>query len=197
VALVGVDFDAVAGLELVEGVVRQLGIVAVALLHVIEDVAVDLVCQALLLQLLDQLDHLGDELGGPGIVVRLADAEQLRVLQEGGGVELGDLLGGLLLGPRRRQHLVLPSVLGVVLEVADVGDVLDQRHVEAEVAQRPHPEVGHQVRTEVADVCVLVDRWAAVVDVDVAGAARHEVLFLATQRVVDPDLAVGACHGQG
>ena len=83
----------------------------------------------------------------------------------------------------------------VVAHVPDVGDVLHVAHLVAEVLQRPMQEVAEQVRPQVADVGVLVDRAAAGVDADPTGLERLERLGAAGQRVVQADLGKGVRHG--
>ena len=81
-------------------------------------------------------------------------------------VEVGDLGRRLALGLGGKLDLVLAvdGVELVVAHVADIGDVLDVAHLVAEVLERSVQQVAEQVRPQVADVRVLVDRAAAGVD---------------------------------
>src|SRR5207302_6153093 len=90
-----------------------------------------------------------------------------------------------VLEPRADQHLVLTPVELVVGEMADVGDVHDLGDLAAQVVQGAAEHVGEDVRTEVPDMRIPVDRGAARVDPDAAGFEGPELFFAATQRVVD------------
>jgi hypothetical protein len=73
-------------------------------------------------------------------------------------------------------HLVDAARVGIVDEVADVGDVHHLLHPETGVLERPPRDVGGDVRVQVADVLVVVDRRPAVVDADLARRERRERL---------------------
>ena len=188
----------VAGLELVEGVAGQPA-VAGELADVVVDGAVDLVGEALLEQRSRHVDHLGDVVACLRHHVGGVEVEERLVVEPGGGVEVGDLPGGLALERGRLLHLVAGGqrIVLVVAHVPDVGDVLDVAHLVAEVLERPVQQVAEQVRPQVADVRVLVDGAAAGVDADLPGLERLEVLDPAGERVVQPDLRQGVRHGRG
>jgi hypothetical protein len=73
-------------------------------------------------------------------------------------------------------HLVDAPRVGIVDEVADVGDVHHLLHLETDVLERAAGDVGGDVRVQVADVLVVVDRRPAVVDADLARSERRERL---------------------
>ncbi len=195
IALVGLDLDPGAGprgLHPLPGQapVRREGA------DVVVDRAVHLVGQALGQQGLDHGDHVRDVVGGPGHDVGQADVDQGLIGQPGIGIELGDLGRRLPLLERRQHHPVLAGIGLVVAHVADIGDVLDVEHLVSEVVERPAQEVAEQVRPQVADMGVSVDRAAAGVDRHPAGGDRLEGLDLAGQRVVQADRGHGVISGR-
>src|SRR5918994_5138653 len=112
---------------------------------------------ALLNELFDQGDHLGDVLGGARLDVGQPYAQHLQPFVEGVRVAVYDLLPGdsLLVGP----------VYDLVLYVRDV---LDERHVVTPAPQVPGDHVPEQGRPRVADVDVIVDRRTADVEAEPA-----------------------------
>ena len=117
---------------------------------------------------LDERDHLGNVVGGLRDHVRILDVQLPPVDHELRRVALGHRERVEPLAARAEGHLVLAPGVRVVDQVPDVGDVHHLLHPQSEVLERPAREVGGQVRIEVADVLVVVDRGPAVVDADLA-----------------------------
>ncbi len=138
-------------------------------------------------QALDELDHLGDVLGGLRHDVRLEDVELAAIDEELFRVALRDHERIDVLAPRADRHLVLASDVGVADEMAGVGDVHHLPHAVAEVFERPAHDIRRQIAVEIADVLVVVDGRAAVVDAELARDERLEVANRARGAVVHPD----------
>ena len=119
------------------------------------DVALDLVGVAALDQLVDEANDLVHRLGHLGPVVDVVEPEAARVLE----VPLGRLPGAL--GARARRRLVDL--------VVHVGDVVDERHLVAALAQPALVPAAEHERPRVADVRAGVDGRAADVHPDRAG----------------------------
>ena len=80
-------------------------------------------------------------------------------------------------------YLVLPLV-GVVLQVANVGYVPYVAHLVAQVLEVAEKHVERNGRARVAQVRVAVHRRTAYIHSHSAGGYRHEFLFLARARIV-------------
>ena len=194
IALVGRDVDAGAGLHLLEAAARQLAVVGHARdgeQHMLfRDVGV-----ALGDQLLAQLAHLGDVIGGARLDGRRQHAERGNVL-----VELLGGLGGQLLDRRDRVHVGIALDRPRVDLVVDVGDVarIGDMAGAIDMPQQAEQQVEHDDRAGIADVGEVVDGRPAHIHAHVARIARRERTFGAGQRVVQgkrhewsPDRMVG------
>ena len=135
------------------------------------------------LEPLGQLQHLGDVLGGPRVLVRRQEVEQRGIGVECRLVGVRDLAGGAALEPRGDEHRVHLAPRRVLAEVPDVRDVLDVQDLEPVVQQGSPDEVGEEEGPEVADVRVAVDGRAARVHPDPAGLQRLDRDDLAPERV--------------
>ena len=89
------------------------------------------------------------------------------------GIGLDDLHRLELLQPGFLCNLVLTFV-GVVLEVAYVGDVTDVTHLVAEVSEQSLEYVVGDSRTGVAEVCVAIDGRAADIHADMTRINRDK-----------------------
>ncbi len=136
------------------------GAIARELRDVEVEVAPRTVGEALLLEPPDQVDHVGDVIGGPAQDRGGLAAQRGEVAQERLGVELGDLPDRAARSRERSHHLVL-AVVRVAREVADVGDVHHVAHLVTGVLQGPAQDVLEDERAQVADVGVVVDRETA------------------------------------
>ena len=127
-----------------------------------------------LLEVDDEIDLLAQVVGRLAQHRRRLDVEALHVDQEGVGVELRDLPGGLAGAPAALLHLVLAGV-AVGREMADVGDVHHVLHRKAVPLEHATQRVDEHERPEVADVLIVVDGRAARIEADIAiGVQRHE-----------------------
>ena len=131
----------------------------------------------------DDLDIVVDAVGGGLHHVGGLDVQLLAVLEEGVGVELGDLHDGLVLPLGALEHFVLAGV-GVAGQVAHVGDVHDPVDVVALVAEEFLQHVLHDIGAEVADVGEVVHRGAAGVHLHMAGGVGGEFCLLMGGAVV-------------
>jgi hypothetical protein len=95
----------------------------------------------------DQVDHQVDVLAGPRGVLRRAQVERARVGVERVLVEPRELQRRLPLTPRLREDLVFAGRvdLGVVHEMAHVGDVAAHDHPHAAPLEHPPDQVGEQI----------------------------------------------------
>ena len=165
--------NARAGLQIVQILTDQLAVVAAIGLGVEVHVAVvHGVGQALGLQLLDQADDLADVLGGAGMHVRGLHTQCGGVLEVLLDVLLRDGLDGGVLLVGAADHLVV-----------DVGEVLHEFHIVAQVHKEAAQGVEDDEGARVSDVEEVVNRRAAGVDAHLALVHRHQGLLLAAQRV--------------
>ena len=74
---------------------------------------------------------------------------------------------------------------GCIDLVVDVGDVYDERHVEAAVLEKALQQAEDDERPGVADVDAAVDGWPADVDPDASGLAGLEPANVTRERVVE------------
>ena len=93
------------------------------------------------------------------------------------GIGLHDLHGLQLFQPGLAGYLVLPLV-GIVLQMAHIGDVAHVAHLVAEVAQKFEEHIVGHSRPCMPEVGVAVDRGAAHVHAHMSRMHRHEKLLL-------------------
>jgi hypothetical protein len=132
--------------------------------------------------LLRKGNHLGHVLGGDGPSGRLPDVERLHVLPIGVGIVLRDIPDGLRLRLRHTLHLVF-TIIGIVSEMADVGNVYDMRELEPLEAESATKNVGKYIGAHIADVRVVVDCGTAGIDTRLAFMDGLERFQLARQAV--------------
>ena len=173
------------GDDVVEVATREATIVVVfvVLLHVEVDRAIRFVGEAVVHNLLHQLLLLDDVAGG----VRLnAGAQHVELFHRGVeavGVVLCHLHRLELFEARLLGNLVL-TLIGIVLQVAHVGDVAHVAHLVAQVFQVAKHEVEGDGRTGVAQMSVAVDGRSANIHAHMSGVDRFEYLLRAGQRIV-------------
>jgi len=129
-------------------------------------------------QAFDEGDHLRNVTGRPWLDRGLQCAKRRHVLVKGLGGARGQLVDRLAAFVRGVDDLVLH-----VGDVARVGDVVRP----IDVAQQAVEHVEHHHRPGVADVRQVVDRRPAHIEAHVGRIDRLEDLFLARERVVEPD----------
>ena len=150
--------------------------------------ALDFVREAARDQRADDRDHFRHVIGRARKVRRPKDAQASLVHVEGGLVGLGDLFRRLAGRERRRDHLVLAALHGLLAHVADVGDVLYGGDPVPEELERPPQPVREQIRAQVSKMDGAVHRGSARVHAHLAGALRRERDDPALERVIDPKL---------
>ena len=156
----------------VEVDVRELA-VAGELADVEVDAAVlALVGDALVDELLDERDHLGDVVGRGGIDLRRLDVERLQVREERVLVRLR------VVGQRHVRRV--RALDRLVVHVRQVHHLLDLQAVELDDAPQ---DVLERVGAEVADVREVVDRRPAGVEPDRAVGERRQLLVAPRERV--------------
>ena len=138
---------------------------------------------ALLQQAGDDADVVINEPRGGLHHVGALDVQLAAVLEEGIGVELGDLHDGLVLPAGALEHLVL-ALVGIGGQVAHVGDVHDPVHIVAHIAQVLLQHILHDVAAEVADVGKVIHRGAAGIHLHVARRVGPELLLLMGGRII-------------
>ena len=179
VALAGRHVDAGAGLQVVDRLAREAAVV-LELAHGEVDVAVGaLIGIALFLELFNEAEHLGNVVGGAGLVRGREAAEREHVLLHRAGELVGEL--------GRRD-----AAFGGAADdlVVDVGDVAHEGHLHARgLEPAAHDVEGHE-GAAVADVAVVVDGHAADVHADVARFDRGKGSLRAAERRMDRK-----CHG--
>jgi hypothetical protein len=181
VSFAGVDGDAGSGHHLIQASFGKLAVVGKGI-HGEIDVASRRIGMPRPDELLDQFDHLGDELGSPRFMGGPLHAKPIHVLVKGLDVTLGNCLGvgALFLGP-------LDDL------VVHIGEVSDEHHLVATVSQVPVDRVENKGRAGMTYMADVVGGDAANVHVDLSGPERSEDLLLIRKGVVDPEL-IHACH---
>ena len=169
---------ALAGTQFVERLAAELA-VAVELANGVIDVAAGHpVGQALLLETVDEAQHLRHVVGGTRLVRGAFDAEGIGILVQGVDHAVRQGTDALAVVQRPPDDLVV-----------DVGDVT---HIGDAVARGPEPALddveGHH-RTRMAEVTQVIHRHAAHVHAHVAGVDRGKRRHPTRERVVDAE-----CH---
>ena len=170
VALAALDRDALSGAQVVERFARELS-VARKLAHRKVDIAalgaiVRLIRQLLLLQQLDQPQHLRHVLGRTRLRIGHRQSERCKILVHVADESLGQLADGFAVFGGAPDDLVL-----------DIGDVANVRDIQPDHA---HPALRHVHRHEqacVPQVAVVVHGHPAHVQADAAGHDRLQGLL--------------------
>ena len=148
------------------------------------DTIVGDVCDSLVQQLLDEVNHLCDVLGGLRVCCRPPEVEDVEPPQEGLSVAISELLKGYALRPGVAD--------GLVLYVRDVHGVED---IVAPVVEPPAQEVPYRECAEVAYVGVAVYSGATDVEPHLPFLYRYERLLTPCEGVVEHQaLRLIACH---
>ena len=125
-------------------------------------------------ELLDELDHLGDLLGGARSHIGVLHVHGVHVVKEGLRIFCGNL------GCASAFFVGLLDDL-----VIDVGDVGDELHVEAAPRKIAADDIEADKRTSVADMDIVVHGGTAHVHADLPVLERLERHLLAKFGVVD------------
>ena len=108
------------------------------------------------------------------------DVQFITISKKSIGVKLGNLHNGFVLPAGALEHLVLAGVR-VRSQVTHIGDVHHPLDVVAIIAQCLFQHILHDVGTQVADVGIVVHRWAACVHFHNVGVVRNEQFLLVGQ----------------
>ncbi len=187
ILLGGIDLDPLAGAQIVQRLAGQLA-VTLELAHRVIYVTINsVISQPVGLQLVDQGQHLGHELGGARLMIRTQHAQRIGVVMHEIDEALRQLLDGLAILVGAFDDLVV-----------NVGDIPDIGHI---VAGGLEPTVNHvenHHHARVAKVTVVIDRHAADVHADLVGFDGCEYLLFALEGVVDLEHAgMVAPHDSG
>ena len=131
----------------------------------------------------NDLDVFVDAVGGGLDDVGGFDVELCTVGEESVGVEFGDIHNGLVLTLCALEHLIL-ALVGVTGEMANVCDVHNAFYVIADIAQVLFEDVLHDIRAQIADMCVMIYRRAAGVHLYDVGMIGDEVLLFTACGVI-------------
>ena len=132
-------------------------------------------------QRLDDLDHLGDVVGGAGLMGRIEAAERLRIGQKLVRCRLGDAADGLVQG--QRWKVARRPVVDLVIHVGDVADIGDGA-VAVDPAQQPVEHIEDDDRARISDMGEVIDRRAADIHAHMGGIDGDELLLRSGQRIV-------------
>ena len=135
---------------------------------------------------------LDDVAGGVRLDAWRQHVEHLHGLVIAVGVVLRDLHGLELLEACLLLNLVV-ALVGVVLQVAYVGDVAHVTHLVAQVFEVTEEHVEGDGWARVAQMRVAVNRGTADVHAHMGGVERLEQLFRACQRIVNQKILFHAC----
>ena len=158
--------------------------VVVVLLDVEVDGAVGLVGIAVVHDLLDKLLLLDDVARSMRFDAGRQAVEFVHGLVEAVGIVLGHLHGFQFLQPGLLGNLVL-ALVGIVLQMAYVGDVAHVAHLVAQMLQIAEEEVERDGRTGMAQMGIAVDRGAADVHAHSPLVERAEEFLLTRKCVVN------------
>ena len=103
------------------------------------------------------------------------------------GVEVRYLPRSLALRKGGGDHLVFAALQHFLAHVADIGYILYVDYAQPLDLQAPADPVGHEVRPQVANVCVAVDRGAAAVH-------PHQPRLKGLHRLHTPGEGIGKSH---
>ena len=174
------------GQKLVDVAARELAVVMVGVIfrHVEIDRAVADIGIAAVENLLHIFDLLDDMARSVGLDRRREHVQRLHGMVVAVEIELHNLHRLKLFETRFLGYLVLPLV-GVVLEMSDVGYVTDIAHLIAQMGQVAEEDVEGYGRTRVAQMRIAIDGRAADIHADAPGIERLEGLFEALEGVID------------
>ena len=111
------------------------------------------------------------------------DVQLVAVREKGVRIELRDFHNGLVLPLCALEHLILAGV-GIGGKMAHIGDVHHPLDVVAQVSKGFLQHILHDVGAQVADVGIVVHRWAAGVHFHLIGRIWGKQFFLVRQGIV-------------
>ena len=110
--------------------------------------------------------------------------QHIHVLVIAVGVVLGYLHGLQLLQTGLLGNLVF-ALVGIVLQVAHIGDVAHIAHLIAQMLQIAEQQVEGDGRTGMPQMGVAIDGWSTHIHAHMGGVNRLEALLLARQRIIN------------
>ena len=131
----------------------------------------------------DHGDILPNAVGGRLHHIRPLDVQLLAILEEGVGVELGDLHHGFVLPLGALEHFVLTGIR-IGGQVAHIRDVHHPLHRVALIAQILLQHVLHDIGPEIANVGKVVHRGAAGIHLHLLRVIGDKFLFLMAEGIV-------------
>ena len=138
---------------------------------------------ALVQKSLHHMNILVNTVGGRLHNIGPLDVQLVAVREKRVGVVFCDLHDGLVFPTGTLEHLVLAGV-GIGGKVTHIGDVHDTLDVVAGIAQGLLQHILHDVGAQVADVGIVVHRWAAGVHFHLIGRIWGKQFFLVRQGIV-------------
>ena len=149
-----VDVDAGAGFKVFDVLTGQAAVMG-EFFHGVVHVAVDIVGEAFIDKGLNHVDDFRDRVGDTGVHVSAADAQRVGVGEIFFDVFVCDFFGGAVF------------FVGTVDDfIVDVGEILNEGHIVADVFEIAAQHVEHDKGSGVADVKIIVDRRAAGIHFD-------------------------------
>jgi len=182
IALVGTSLDAHRFAQFVDRAARKLAVVferSDVEIHV----PVGNVRMAFLNKLLNGLDLLADMLGRAHVEARVRNAQSFHVMHILEHALVNDLVGVNAVDARLALDLVLAGV-GVIGQMANVGDILHITHIEPALPEMLHKHIERYIALCMAKMRRPVDSRPADIDANMPLHQRDELLFRATHRVV-------------
>ena len=136
---------------------------------------------------LGKLDHVFNIIGSDRPCGRLADIQRLHIIPIGMGIMFGDLPDIRLfalacLFGRHFFQLVL-AFIGIIGQVAHIGNIDDMGELVTLPAQRPPQNIRKDVSAHIADMRIIIDRRPAGIHARLAGMDGHECFETAGQAV--------------
>ena len=135
------------------------------------------------LQLLYQLYHVLDVIGGLAYRTGTGDVEMLLIAEERIGVEAGDVPDAFsgFLSPLADLVLAVVAVSG---EVTDIGDVHDVVNLITSMFKCPVEQILEDICSQVSDVGIIIDCRSAAVHGDLSWFDRDKFLNAPGHRIV-------------
>ena len=130
-------------------------------------------------QLFDDDDHLGDMLRRARLHVRIKAAQRMRVFLKDRVRRLGQLAD--------RDRALGGARVDLVVHVRDVAHIFYMRSA-VEVTQQTIQHVEDDQRAGIADVRVIINRWAADIHAHIARIDGRKIFFGARERVVEAQI---------
>ena len=143
-----------------------------------------LVGVSLLFYFPDEVDLLGDAVGGLAQRGRKLDAQRLQITNERLGIQRGDVPRALSRAPRTLLHFVF-AVVAIGYQMADIGDVHDVVNAVAVQLQHTLQPILEQKGAVVANVLIVVHRRPAGVEPHLARFQRREFALRARPGVIE------------